>query len=238
MRHSDTDRVLGPWGRARRRILWVQRLLLFTGGGALVFYALGVGAALLLSRSGPRVMPPDGWSWLAFVGLLALLSGLALTAATTRGWWRVLPALALLAGGPFLVLSLVLLQLEARPFSELDRVTLRDGRVIVLGLDHVPTDSVYSLWQAEGRGWRPAVGPAEELTYSEDGSFTADPRLVVTPDGGRLLIRRGGIWTDCLDIGDVLVPCPSLSPGFASPISEQDFLARSARIERLISGAP
>ena len=238
MQHSDTDHVLGPWDRVRRGILWVQRLLLFAGGGALVLYALGVGAALLRSRSGLRAMPPDGWSWLAFIGLLALLSGLALAAVTTRGWWRVLPALALLAGGPFLFLGLVLLQLQARPFSELDRVTLPDGRVIVLGLDHVPTDSVYSLWRTEGRGWRPLVNPVEDLTYSEDGSFTADPRLVVTPDGERLLIRRGGIWTDCLDIGDALVPCPSLSPHFASPITEQDFLARSARIERLISGDP
>ena len=41
--------------------------------------------------------------------------------------------------------------------------------------------------------------PAETLTWSEDGGFTEDPKLVLVHERW-LLVRRGGIWTDCYEI--------------------------------------
>jgi hypothetical protein len=209
----------------------VQRLLLFAGTGGFALYGLGVIVVQVLSRHGPRVMLPAGSGWTLIIGLLALAAGSALAVVTTRGWWRVLPLLALTLGTLPLLLGTFLLQDMGRPTAEVDRITLPDGQVVMLGVDPVPTDVVYSLWRAEDIGWRPVLGPGM-MTYSEDGSFTADPRLVLTSDGKRLLIRRGGIWTDCFDVGFTLKPCAGLLLGY--PGSQEDFLPRSAEMERLI----
>lgn len=99
----------------------------------------------------------------------------------------------------------------------------------MLGLAGSTSDAIYSLWLAESLGWRPALPHARQVTRSENGAFTAHPRLVVSPDGRLLLIRRGGIWADCFDMGPELRPCSALPRN-----SRRSFPERSEEIARLL----
>lgn len=79
------------------------------------------------------------------------------------------------------------------------QATLPDGRTLHLSQEPLPTDVAYDLWREGMAGllwWK----INEDLSYSEDGSFIGDEALHVSGDGRRLLVKRGGIWTDCLDI--------------------------------------
>lgn len=109
-------------------MLCARRLLLYAGGGAFALHALAVGAVLLLSLFGPRVMLPAGCALLIPVGLFGLGVGSIRAMATTRGSWRPLPVLALaLVPATFLLLeALLVLEALGRPVDELDRITLPD----------------------------------------------------------------------------------------------------------------
>lgn len=142
--------------------------------------------------AGGGTLPPRAMEAL----LLAAATGGAVFAgcaiALTRGWFRWLWLLSY----PLLAV-LVVIGAFMFPTANLDQVRLADGRVIHLVLDAVLTDTSYSLWKetAGGMYWRRIEG---DLTYSEDGRFVGDERLVLSHDNRRLLVSRGGIWTDCI----------------------------------------
>lgn len=208
---------------------------------------LGSGAALTLgyaglvaavgAASGPDWMVPlPSWSdWLGVAALATALLGLVALAAAARGWRRWATVAAVPPVALFGFLALVLAEFGGQ-MRVLGRAALPDGRAVALTLEPVPTDSVYALWVAEGRGWRPLLRPVEQISYSEDGSFVADPALVPTPDGGRLLIRRGGLWTDCVEVSGPARPCRETDA--THPVTREDFLARSAAIAALVGMPP
>ncbi|MBF9195317.1 hypothetical protein [Microvirga terrestris] len=160
-----------------------------------------------------EAIAPALMSELRVYGFLAVLIGLVLGAVVASGWKRRL--LWLLGAVPSLLilfLTFVFLMISAGTPVEINRVQLADGRLVMLGIQPVPTDEVYDLWQAkDARGlvWQNLSDVS--LSYSEDGSWTKDPALVATPDGKHLLVRRGGIWTDCLVIAERLNACPGVS---------------------------
>ncbi len=209
-----------------RRLLLLGSVLLI-----LIYLYLLNGAAP--SQDRVQVVLPG---WTAYIALgslfLFVLSQLA-AVVIRRGWRRVMPLIVLVPAVPAFLLALGLLDVTMRRV-ELDRTTLPDGRVVMLTLEAVPTDAVFNLWeQPEGWRWRSLFESGEALTYSEDGSFTADPRLVVSRDGRYLLVRRGGIWTDCWAI-DAKGSCFFLVEG-TSP-GREEWLSRSQSIA-FITGA-
>ena len=197
---------------------------------ALVLCALYVGtqAVALASHAvfGVQMMVPAKMG-LAALGALALFAlGQALEILRRRGFARLWPLLALVTASVpgLMVLGLIsLFQLR----SELDRVTLPDGRQVLLTLEPIPTDAVYALWETAGWGWRPVLQSVSEITYSEDGSFTKDPALILTPDGAHLLIRRGGIWADCVVVAKPWRTCIEMD---GSPDTPREMHARSSAI--------
>lgn len=90
----------------------------------------------------------------------------------------------------------------------------------------------YKLWHAEGSE-NPQWQPLEEITLGlAVGVHQADPRLISSPDGKWLLVRRGGAWTDCIELKPRLRNCPGFDDNLPEPESDAWF-ARSDAIERL-----
>jgi len=204
-------------------LVLLRRCLLLGGTSLVLFYlCLVIGVALLQNGSSTIILP----SWIrhvADVGLLMLVASLLIAGATRRGWQRTIPLLAL---GLLVALTAGLAILMPMRV-EADQITLPDGRVVVMTYEPVPTDTVFAVWERmDGIRWRPLYAMPGQITYSEDGSFTADPRLVVSDDGRHLLLRRGGIWADCWPIGERPSPCPLGE----SPSSRDQWLERSRRI--------
>jgi hypothetical protein len=138
--------------------------------------------------------------------------------ALRRRRWRdklfllLLPLLLLpMAQGAFMI-----------PVGNITHARLSDGRVIHLAYGPELTDVTYQLWQEERGGWWWRRLPAD-LSYSEDGRFSDEARLGLSRDGRRLLVGRGGIWTDCLEVG-TFRPCPLSLANTAW--SDPDFEAR------------
>ena len=160
-------------------------------------------------------------------GLVAAALTIFLGVATGRRWTRWLYLLLL----PVLPTALVV-GLVATPWVAAD-ARLTDGRRVHLVIAPVPTDTVYDLWVDSG----PFSQRVDtELGYSEDGRFVGDERLVLSRDGRRLLVGRGGIWTDCLTVAATFAPCEL---GLEHPLSDQpDFekkmRANSAEIAKLL----
>ncbi len=216
-------------GRLRRGLL--------LGGALLVLLYTG----LLISVASPPdasqvIILPAGLRYIGDAGIVLLAASQLVAVAARRGWRRVLPLLAL----PPLVLSAALATHGtslATGRVEADRVTLPDGRTVMLTREPVPTDVAFAVWErADGLHWRPLFTQAADITYSEDGSFTADPRLVVSRDGRHLLLRRGGIWTDCWTIEARPRLCP-LGEGEA-PSGPDDWRSRSLRIAAATGADP
>ncbi|QRM28238.1 hypothetical protein [Microvirga sp. VF16] len=165
----------------------------------------------LSTESNRRAFAPAFIDQLIIYGLPALLAGLCLSVVITSGRRRLFWALGIIPGSPILLLMLAFAGLVSGAPSEVNRAQLEDGRLLMLGIESIPTDVVYRLWQAEDRYglvWRKLSDI--QLTYSEDGSWTDDPALIATPDGKRVLIRRGGIWTDCLEATQEFKQCPGV----------------------------
>lgn len=137
--------------------------------------------------------------------LLAAIGGAAATVVLSTLLLRRWAALLLLLLLPPLIVPLGYGAIMI-PASDAAHVRLADGRVLHLSVGPTLTDVTYDLWQETQGGllWRRI--PAD-LNYSEDGRFTGDERLVLSRDGRRLLVGRGGIWTDCLE-GVDFRPCP------------------------------
>ena len=145
---------------------------------------------------------------LPFVLVLLIALSLAgyLVASTPRHGRRVLWHLLTLV--PVVLIILLATIFLAPASDDLAQVRLPDGRTAHLGTDAaVITDVSYSVWISSPGSifWRRP--PNTNLSYSEDGGYINDERLVVSANGKRLLVGRGGVWADCLEITKDFTPC-------------------------------
>ena len=161
--------------------------------------------------------------------LLTAVGGAATTIVLLILWLRHRAGLLLLLVLPLLIVPLGYGAIMI-PASDAARVRQVDGRVLHLSVGPTLTDVTYDLWREERGGllWRRI--PAD-LNYSEDGRFIGDERLVLSRDGRRLLVGRGGIWTDCLE-GVDFRPCPLglTDTNWSDPDFEMRMRANSAVI--------
>jgi hypothetical protein len=213
------------------------RRTFLAGGGLLLLLTFLLVVIASHPWGGLQVILPKRYELIALAGLVLLTFSQLVAAARRRGWSRILPLLLLM---PAWLGTAALLGFAGTFLlrSEINRVSLPDGHLIMLALEPMPTDTVFSLWEADGWRWRALVEPVVGITYSEDGSFTTDPALLSDPSEKHLLIRRGGIWTDCWSAEPRLTPClPSNEP---SPVSftAGEWRARSSRIAALVGMAP
>jgi len=115
--------------------------------------------------------------------------GLWLLHASGRRWLRRVASAAFVA--LLALVSPALLIAWMRGPIRLDSVTLPTGEHLVLALEPIPTDSVYSLYRTRwGSPWWREAG---HLDYSEDGRFIGDERLTLSPDRHWLLVQRAGL---------------------------------------------
>lgn len=167
---------------------------------ALVFAILLVG-----SFAGRDIALAPPLPYLLLLGVFASLVAY-LVASTARHGRRVLwHGLTLV---PALLIAVIAVAVLAPVSDEIASTRLPDGRTAHLSTEAaVITDVSYSLWVSSPGApvWRrQAKG---DLSYSEDGSYINDERLRVSANGRRLLVSRGGVWTDCLEIAEGFSPC-------------------------------
>lgn len=220
--------------------LTLLRRIFLTGGVLLLLaYFLGVMIALP-SKNGPQIIIPTAANLIPNAGMILLVISGLIAAAMRAGWRRAVPLLNLALVIPVvgLLLGFVELTLVRR---EIDRVILPGGRVVLMTLEPGFTDTSFRLWWPDGWRWKAVFDAGDQITYSEDGSFTSDPRLVLARDGRHLMIRRGGIWTDCWMIQPEMTssePTPCLAGEGNSPGSRSAWLDRSDRIAAAIGAEP
>ncbi|KQT80763.1 hypothetical protein [Methylobacterium sp. Leaf466] len=213
------------------RLARLRRLSLLSGGLLIALY-LGLLVGIVWPWGTGEVILPSWVHHVPDVGLVLLLLSQVVAAAGVRGWRRLSPLADLAVAVPVIVLVGGFLQVATVRF-EIDRVVLPDGRVVMMTLEPGMTDTIFGLWETP-RGWRwqPFQNAVSDITYSEDHSFTHDPRLVVTADGRHLLIRRGGIWTDCWTTETSPAKCLPRDNGV--PDTRDEWLGRSERIAKVV----
>lgn len=220
----ETDRIPRP----RRLAARLPHLVLWTS----------LGSAVVLFRAGRAgFIIADGWLIAAGWVLLAV-PGTALLWLVVAVFRRKGRLVSVASWFLLSVLSLTgLSDAMFGPIRVIGEASL-GGRRYVLADGNLPTDVDFRVLQtikAGGLRWADAVD-SDRLTYSEDGAFITDPALVAV--GERLLIRRGGIWTDCLQqAGKVLAPCPGTDDDvmWGDPAL---WMARSRMIEQMVERVP
>ena len=91
-------------------------------------------------------------------------------------------------------------------------------------------DSWYQ-WQRIFEG----PGKKLDLTNSEDGNFLSNPAMYISPDGRFIFVRRGSLWTDCVDLTDEPATMCSEAP-LRRQVAES-WYRRSRQIEKLVKAA-
>lgn len=176
------------------KVRWVEGVR-----GLIRFVAIG-SAALFLTSLNPLgvILAPEMLNCASLVALIAIPLALLFDVVAPPAKKRLWPAVRLLVGLPVAVVATVWIALASGLPGVVNRVTAPGGQQYLLGVGPMPTDVDYQLWQSVGPGgvvWE----RAETLTWSEDGRFTQDPQLVLVRERW-LMVRRGGIWTDCYEI--------------------------------------
>lgn len=219
--------------RRLRRLLLVGSVLLLLSHCLLVVSAMP-------SEGGTQIILPNATNLIASAGLILLvLSGL-IGAATRQGWRRAVPLIALVFMVPVIVLMLGLVE-STFTRREIGRVTLPGGHIVMMTLEPGFTDTSFGLWRPDGWRWQAVFDAGYQITYSEDGSFIEDPAVVLAPDSRHLMIRRGGIWTDCWEIKAEMKPSepkPCLPQQTNIPESRSAWLDRSDRITAAVGVEP
>ena len=185
---------------------------------------------LFLWRAFPftgRSLRPPLPQLILLIGLIAAALTMILGVATGRRWTRWLYLLLL----PVLPVASAV-GYVAIPWVAAD-ARLSDGRTVHLVIAPVLTDTVYDLWVDSGLF---SHRVDTELDYSEDGRFVGDEKLALSGDGRRLLIGRGGVWTDCLAVASNFAPCDLglERPFWDDPDFETKMRANSAEIAKLL----
>lgn len=183
-----------------------RRLARFDRWRGLALIAALVCAILLVgSFAGRDLALAPSLPYLFLLGVFASLVAY-LFASTARHGRRVLWHVLTLV--PALLISVPTVIFFAPVSNEIASARLPDGRIAHLSTEAaVITDVSYSLWTSSPGApfWRRhAKG---DLSYSEDGSYISDERLRVSANGRRLLVGRGGVWTDCFEIAQDFAPC-------------------------------
>lgn len=216
------------------------RRLLLVGSALLLLSHFLLVVSAVPSNGGPQIILPTAANLIASAALIVLvLSGL-IAAATRQGWRRVGPLIAIVFMVPVVVLMLGFVELTLVR-REIGRVTLPGGHIVMMTQEPGFTDTSFGLWRPDGWRWQAVFDADHQITYSEDGSFTEDPALVLAPDGRHLTIRRGGIWTDCWEIKAEMKPSepkPCLPQETNIPESRSAWLDRSDRITAAVGVEP
>ena len=197
--------------------------------------ALGSAASILTSiNPWGIILAPEFLGTVSLIGLVAIPMALTIDLIAPPASRRRWPAIRLIVGLPATLLAILVVSL-ASP-GVINRVTLPDSQQYLFGVGAMPTDVDYQLWKSVGPGgvfWR----KAEDLTWSEDGGFTEDPQLVLVKERW-LMVRRGGIWTDCYEVTAAgLNPCGGINemPDWQRPGT---WHAASARMAQEVGADP
>ena len=163
--------------------------------------AVAAGSAILFATSlNPLgVIPaPEVLNAASLIALITIPSALLFDVVVPPAGRRLGPAVRLLLAIPATIVAFVWIALSSGLPSVVNRVTAPGGQQYLLGIGPMSTDVDYQLWRSVGPAgqlWK----PAGTITWSEDGRFTEDPELVLVHERW-LMVRRGGIWTDCYEI--------------------------------------
>lgn len=94
-----------------------------------------------------------------------------------------------------------------------------------------PHQNSWYKWKRIFKG----TGKKLDLTHSEDGKFLSNPTMYISPDGHFLFVRRGSLWTDCVDLTDEPATMCSEAP-LRRQVAES-WYRRSRQIEKLVKAA-
>lgn len=245
--HSFCIRLKMLW---RKILTYSQHLVL----GATLLGLIGSIAAYLLAS---HAALKDFLPWLApspATLLYGYLLWCLLKLVGSRPWWQNTP-LVLTIPGALVLFIIARYDISLPDFTpkspEINRVTLTDGRTFMLAYDRGShLDITYALWQADESGPSPKVNWRRpdpvwpeypdswvKLNYSSGNKFTENPALLVTPDQHFLLVRRGGIWTDCMITSNPLRNCRCIDV-YPSQIDRQEWHDRSEAITQLTGFTP
>lgn len=172
---------------------------------SLLFY---VGFAIWSESSSTRdlrlTVSPAGMGYLQSVWL-ALPAGLFLGAIQSKNhktYW----GLGLVVT-PFIIVVVLIVQLFTQTPVLLNYAKVADGRTFLLTQFPTIQDDAWAIWRPHDRLGIIWAMETDQMTYSEDGRFTSNAKLVATGDGRRVLVQRGGIWTDCFEVEAKLQDC-------------------------------
>jgi hypothetical protein len=176
------------------KVRWVEGIR-----GLIRIVAVG-STVLFLTALNPLgvILVPEMLNGAGVVALAAILLALIFDVVAPPAGRRLWPGVRLVIGMPAAIVALLWITLISGSPGVINRVTAPDGQHYLLGVGPMPTDVDYQLWRSVGPGgvfWE----RSETLTWSEDGQFTRDPQLVLVNERW-LMVRRGGIWTDCYEI--------------------------------------
>lgn len=157
-------------------------------------------AVLFLTSLNPLgvILAPELLNLASVVALIAIPLAVVFDVVAPPAKRRLWPIVRLLVGLPATVVAVVWIAVASGLPGVVNRVTTDSGQQYLLGVGPMPTDVDYQLWRSVGPGgvlWE----RAEILTWSEDGQFTQNPQLVLVRERW-LMVRRGGLWTDCYEI--------------------------------------
>lgn len=131
----------------------------------------------------------------------------------------------------------LIVHLEAASEKAISIAELTNGRAFKLTEPVGSTDTICIIWEAEDKEqtkWRELD---VQITYSEDGSWTRDPALIAIADDQHLLVRRGGIWTDCIELGPPVRNCAG-TQSYLARYKPDDWIRQSDEIERITGLSP
>ncbi len=131
---------------------------------------------------------------LDFVIYLYLI-GCLIYSLKTKLWRK--PVIILGALLSLLIVSLIEYVIATFHPYEIQRVQTADSRLFMLSVGGSPTDAIYQLWERTQHPL-PMWKQNHYISYSENFDFTDNPALILSASEDYLLIRRGGIFTDCI----------------------------------------
>ncbi|ORE88141.1 hypothetical protein ATO4_24686 [Aurantimonas sp. 22II-16-19i] len=175
-------------------------MLLYAGGWLLVGLSVFIGAPELAGRQPEWVyrIGPDRLLAQAGFCLLAATVGAMVLASLRLRRFRYLPGIVLNG----LVVAFVATAVFSSGFF--GEVCGQRKGCYFLSIAPAPTDTIYEIWRAPA-WWSPVLvrlkaAESIHINYSEDGSYTSDPHLLLSNDEQILVLARGGYLVDAIDL--------------------------------------